>query len=158
MVWPINVKPLLPKVGSSGDFGYARSWYYHSGIDLYCPVGTTVRAIEDGEVVAVEHFTGPQTDSPRWNNTWAVLVHGASGTLVYGEMWPEVRPYDKVKSGDLLGHVLAVLKRDKGNGLAMLHFERYNCLVHQTADWRHNEDPPSGLVNPRPLLESLIHV
>lgn len=157
MIWPIDVPPQLPLVGSRGDFGYKRSWYYHSGLDLYCPERTTVRALEDGLVVAVEHFTGPDLGTPHWNNTWAALVHGRSGTLVYGEIWPEVKPFETVKAGQKLGHVIPVLKKDKGHGLSMLHFEHYNCLVYQTADWRHGDLAPSGLIDPRPLLEKLPH-
>jgi murein DD-endopeptidase MepM/ murein hydrolase activator NlpD len=150
MVWPIDVTPVLPDLGVRRDFGSARNWSYHSGIDLYCPSNTPVRAMEDGEVVAVEHFTKPDAQSPGYNNTWAVLIYGISGTLVYGEIWPQVEQYSKIKSGQIIGHTLPIFKRSK---LAMLHFERYDCLVHQTGLWRLQEEPPSGLVNPRPLLE-----
>lgn len=155
MSWPLDVPPQLPPPGSRGDFGYKRSWYYHSGIDLYCPDRTEVRAVEDGLVMAAEPFTGEEAGTPYWHKTYAVMIHGQSGTLVYGEIMPEVGPFETVKAGQRLGYVIPALKQDKGSGTSMLHFERYNCLVYQTADWRHGEPAPSGLLNPRSLLEKI---
>ena len=46
--------PLPPHVGS---FGFNRRNHTHEGVDLYCPTGTPVCAVEDGRVVAVVPFS-----------------------------------------------------------------------------------------------------
>jgi hypothetical protein len=88
--WPLpNVPKLLPD--TPGRFGAVRKHDVHTGVDLYCAVSTKVVAVEAGEVVVIEPFTGPDAASPWWLSTEAVLVEGASGVVVYGEVHPEVR-------------------------------------------------------------------
>ena len=71
-----------------GSFGYKRKFDIHTGVDLYCNKGDQVFAIEDGEVVAIEWFTGEKVDMPWWNNTQAVAIKGKSGVINYGEIIP----------------------------------------------------------------------
>jgi hypothetical protein len=65
MKWPLRDKtPALPQVGAVGDFAFRRSFYYHPGVDVYCGFGQEIQAIEDGEVVHIENFTGPSANPP----------------------------------------------------------------------------------------------
>ena len=41
----------------------------HTGVDLYCNEGDEVRAMCDGQIVAIEWFTGPSVQMPWWNDT-----------------------------------------------------------------------------------------
>ena len=55
-IWPLTAAPLFPD--EPGQFGTRRVEDVHTGVDLYCELGTEVRAVEAGEVVALEWFTG----------------------------------------------------------------------------------------------------
>lgn len=142
-----------------GRFGAVRRHDVHTGLDLYCPPGAPVAAMEAGTVVAVEPFTGahvpPPDSSPWWRDTWAVLVEGPRGVIVYGEIHPAVRPGDPVAAGQILGEVIPVLRRDKGRPTAMLHLEWMRPGARQTRWWRHGEPPPPELHDPAPLMEGL---
>lgn len=160
MIWPLfEQKPNLPTEGSVGSFAHKRSYYYHPGVDLYCGEGQEIVAVEDGIVVNVEIFTGPSADptSPWWNETWGVLVEGASGVLGYCELKPMfyIKQGLKLKSGDLIGHVIPVLKRDKGNGTTMLHFELYLKGTRTHMTWHHDEPQPVEMCDPTELLRKV---
>jgi hypothetical protein len=127
--------------------------------------------MESGVVRAVEPFTGawvPEEPTPWWNDTAALIVEGASGILVYGEVGPAevwVRPGDRVQEGQPLAQVqVPVLKRDKGRPTVMLHLERYASLPPTgscTVSWPLQSPRPDRLLDPTPLLEPLstrIHV
>jgi hypothetical protein len=144
----------LPIAPHPGAYGVKRTHHTHEGVDLYCAVGTPVHAVEDGLIVNIIPFTGPHADppSPWWHNTWAVLVEGESGVVVYGELFPRVKhAYEKkVKRGDDLGGVLKVLKEDKGYPMSMLHLELHEHGTTNAWDWI-DEKPPS-LRDPTPFL------
>lgn len=113
-------------------FGAKRKYDHHTGIDLYAPEGTPVFSIYNGRVTRVEQFTGEKVGTGWWNDTMAVVVEHLDTNsaplktyLVYGEIVPAVKPGDIVKSGQLLGHVATVLKKDKGKPMSMLHIEKY---------------------------------
>lgn len=97
----------LPLGQHPGAFGVRRANHIHEGVDLYCPEGTPVSAVEDGLVVAVIDFTGENAEppSPWWHNTKAVLVEGETGVVVYGEilLGYDYWPGDLIKAGDLIG-------------------------------------------------------
>ncbi len=172
-MWPLSSTPILPD--APGDFGTVRSTDVHTGVDLYCNLGTKVLAIEDGEIVGVEAFTGawcPGPDSsPWWNNTMAILVKSASGVIVYGEVAPIEDPASllgrKVAAGDELGTVSApVLRTFKGRPMVMLHLELLTSLpegytglyfkegdVSATCWWKLGDAQPERLRDPRKLLE-----
>jgi len=72
MINPLKSKKLiLPPKNGVGDFGSRRSFYFHPGLDLYCDNEQEIVAIEDGIVVNIECFTGPNAtpSSPWWNET-----------------------------------------------------------------------------------------
>lgn len=160
-LWPLkNIAPSIPPEGHVGDFAFRRSFYYHPGIDLYCGNGQAIQAVEDGIVVHIEHFTGELANppSPWWNDTWAILIEGDSGVIGYCEIlvdpWLDVG--EPVKAGDVIGHVVPVLKKDKGNGTTMLHLELYEPGTKHHVTWKLDTEKPEELRNPRQLLESLL--
>jgi hypothetical protein len=145
----------LPLSGHPGSFGHQRRFHIHQGIDLYVPEGTPIVAVEDGEVVAIEAFTGPHANPPTpwWNDTWTVLVEGETGVVGYGEIIPVVEVGTALLAGDIVGHVTPVLRKDKGRPMSMLHLELYRHGVRKTADWF--EGPvPEELRDPTEFLRS----
>jgi hypothetical protein len=182
MTWqfPLARSNGIPVGKHPGAFGYARRYSYHTGVDLYTTAGTLVYPVEDGVVVGVEGFTGPQDNSPWWNNTNALLVAGKSGTVCYGEIdvggigefGYMIDPYNvnhvknvigkRVSTANAIGVVKAVVKEGRerpdipGHSRAMLHVELYtkghNDCSHS---WKLDQSKPDYLLDPTPhLLES----
>lgn len=150
--------PTLAKIPAHARFGAVRRHDIHTGIDLHCPEGTEVYAIEQGEVVRIEPFTGAIAGSPWWNNTWAVHVKTSNGyTLVYGEVISAVHVGDIVKPGDLIGTVTRVLINDKGLPTSMLHLEQYSEVPSEgTVWWKLGEPQPTGLMDPSRVVEGCL--
>lgn len=115
-----------------------------------------VTAVEDGEVVAVLPFTGPAAESPWWLPTWAVLVEGVSGVVLYGEIEP-VPSLAHVRAGDPVGHVLTVLRHDKGKPTQMLHLELYEHGTRDCVWWREGERP-KNLLDPTEQLKKVFAI
>lgn len=153
--WPL---PGVDKYSSyQGVFGVERKFDVHCGIDYYCEPGQTVVYAESGTIVAIEKFTGEfaTPPTPWWNNTYAVLVEGASGVVVYGEIQPlDVIQVGKiVRTGMVIGHVIPVLKKDKGLPMTMLHIELHKHGTRETAVWNLGESKPESLLDPTLFLE-----
>jgi murein DD-endopeptidase MepM/ murein hydrolase activator NlpD len=142
----------LPVGDHPGAFGCKRLFHKHEGVDLYCCHGMPVYAVEDGEVVAIEHFTGEKSNppSPWWNDTHSVLIEGQTGVVVYGEVDPLVSIGDKVKAGQTVARVRKVLKKDKGRPMSMLHLELHEHGTRQTYEWM--DEQPASLFDPTPYL------
>lgn len=161
MKWPLKNKiPNLPPIDGVGDFAFKRSFYYHPGIDIYCDFGQEVQAMEDGTVVHIENFTGPDANppSPWWNETWSIMIEGQSGVLGYCELKPleSIHIGMKIQAGDIIATIVPVLKKDKGNGTTMLHFEQYTPGTTHHVTWELDTPKPEELLNPRNLLEKII--
>jgi len=155
---PVTNTHPIPTVGDPGAFGSIRRFDTHTGIDIYCNDGDLVMAIEDGIVVAIEAFTGSHADSPWWNDTWALLVEGSSGVLVYGEIdiLDGVTVGHPVKVGDHIGNIKQVLKKDKGvTPTCMLHFEIHKAGTTKTVWWYHNDPMPESLIDPTEFLNGI---
>jgi len=142
----------LPIGCHPGAFGVQRKHHFHEGVDIYAPEGTVVRAVEDGEIVRVGYFTGPKVDMPWWEETWAVMVEGETGVVVYGEIIPcsdlvgPTPSRTEVKAGDPIGTIKRVLKVDKGRPMSMLHLE---LRKHGTTDWSGwYTERPENLLDP----------
>lgn len=161
MIWPLkNLQPSIVDINSVGDFGYRRSFYHHPGIDIYCDYGQDVVAIEDGTVVNIEIFTGPNATptSPWWNETFSIMIEGKSGVIGYCELLPlpHITLGKVVNAGDLIATITPVLKKDKGNGTTMLHLEHYKAGIKEHVTWILDAEKPEGLLNPRNILENII--
>lgn len=144
--------PLLPHPGA---FSKVRKNHIHEGIDLYCQEGDPVIAMESGVIVNIKAFTGDIAGSPWWNNTWAVLIKSPCGVLNYGEIQPS--PHwqigDTIQEGEIIGHVVTVLKKDKGRPRSMLHLEYYEeGTIDSIPEWPLNTLKPLQLKDPTHLL------
>lgn len=156
-VWPLkNKAPMFPD--EPGSFGSIRKFDNHTGVDLYCELGQSVIAVEDGEVISIENFTGSKADdpSPWWNDTQAVLIRGNSGVVVYGEVFTLVKVGDNVKAGQKIASVeQSVLKRFKGRPMVMLHMELMSPESTGTIWWKSEQPQPANLFDITPkLIES----
>lgn len=151
--WPLKWKDYaVPVEAEAGAFGVIRKYDTHTGVDLYCAVGDMARAVEDGVVVAIEHFTGAP-ESPWWNPTEAVLVEGASGVVVYGEITPlpSLTVGAKILRKQAIGQVLKVIKNKKpGQKTTMLHLELHKPGTTFTEAWV--DKRPETLLDPTPFL------
>lgn len=140
--------PLTPHLGA---FAAERTHHTHEGVDLYCPEGWMVVAVEAGTVVEISQFTGEGVGSPWWEDTQAVLVEGKSGVVVYGEIEPwGLTVGDDVVPGDVIGFVKRVLKVDKGRPMSMLHLELHQPGTRIVPAWESIR--PYTLLDPTPHL------
>jgi DNA-binding XRE family transcriptional regulator len=146
----------LPLAPHPGAFGPVRSRHVHEGVDLYCAEGTAVTAVEPGVVVAIEDFTGSRATppSPWWLETRAILVEGLSGVVLYGELEPspELAIGHRLERGQVIGHVVRVLRHDKGRPLSMLHLELHAHGTTKSSPWDLGKPQPQGLRDPTALL------
>lgn len=157
MQLPFELQYPLPVEGDPGYFAAVRKFDIHTGIDLYCRPFEPVYAIENGIVVKVEEFTGPNVGSPWWNSTEAVLIEGKSGVIVYGEISivPGLEVNDKICKGDLIGNVIPVLKTQKSSiPQHMLHLELMSHGNYDTLIWDLDTEQPDALLNPIVLLKN----
>lgn len=145
--------PIHPHPGS---FGFVRKNHTHEGVDLYVRDGSTVYAVETGAVVGVLPFTGEHADSPWWHDTYAVLIEGASGVVVYGEIAPWVEVGQTVRAGEPLGAVKQVLKNDKGRPMSMLHLELHAHGTRDVYEWTVDGEKPASLLDPTPHLITMM--
>jgi murein DD-endopeptidase MepM/ murein hydrolase activator NlpD len=142
--------PLLPHPGA---FGFQRAHHVHEGVDLYCPPGTAVCAMEAGSVVAVLPFAGAHAGRPWGLNSWVVLLEGASGVFAYGDLKPGVAPGVKLRAGAFVGQVLQVLRDSRGGRpTSMLHLEMHTAGALECPQWMDINTRPATLLDPTPTL------
>lgn len=155
-LWPLRGQvPLFPD--APGRFGAKRKHEIHTGVDIYTETDQSVVSMEDGVVIEIERFTGthvPGKPSPWWNNTWAVLVEGASGVIAYGEIRPCVEIGKRLRAGDKIGEVIPVLRTFKGRPMVMLHMELLRLSSRKTSLWPCGTTRPQNLLDPTPLLRA----
>lgn len=146
--------PIFPHPGS---FKAIRKNEIHTGVDLYAEEGTIVQPIESGTIVNIVKFTGEHAGLPWWENTWAVLVKGRTGVIVYGEIVPSngLKIGDSVSPKTILGCVTSVIKNIKDTTISrsMLHVE---LLSHDRTEEAPMVKPyeffPPFVHDPTPLL------
>lgn len=140
-----------------GSFGVNRHLHVHTGVDLYAPLGSPVFAMEDGEIIKIDWFTGPSIDLPWWNDTRSVYIQGLSGIFNYGEIQelPTLQTGQYIKRGDLIGYIIPVLKKWKGRPMSMLHVELYDHGTDTWKEWKINTEKPENLIDPTPYLLSI---
>jgi phosphopantothenoylcysteine decarboxylase len=153
--------PGIPVGKHLGAFGAFRKHDRHCGVDLYCPEGTQVMAVEDGTIVSIEDFTGPAAGCPWWMDTKCIKIEGPSGIICYGEIAPYtwVSVGKRVRKGAPIATVIPVLrpgkKRDDipGHSRSMLHMQIYTRgSTHKDYDWGMHTEMPSNIIDPTPLL------
>jgi len=147
----------LPLSPHPGAYGVQRKHHRHEGVDLYAPEGTAVHAMEPGTVVAViAAFTGPGATppSPWWLDTSAVLVEGASGVVLYGEITPAPGLVlgSRLDRGTMIGRIRQVLAKDKGRPMSMLHLELHEHGTRVDSEWTVDGVSPPSLRDPTPML------
>jgi len=144
-------------ISQHGKFGAVRTHDIHTGVDLYTWEGAPVLAMQDGEVVVVEPFTGPP-ESPWWLPTQVIMVESEAGVFAYGEVAPKVQVGDRVTVGQIIAEVTPVLKPGDertdipGHSRFMLHLELYRPGTRSTTWWKRGESQPESLLDPMPFL------
>jgi murein DD-endopeptidase MepM/ murein hydrolase activator NlpD len=153
---PLNPMPPIPDGHQHpGAFGIDRHKHVHTGVDLYAPYGCPVHAMEAGRVTHIEWFTGPSINMPWWNDTRAVYIEGETGVFNYGEIQevPTLKVGDQVKTGDVIGYVVTVLRKYKGRPMSMLHVELYDHgYKDDWGEWKIGDPQPEHLKDPTPYL------
>lgn len=140
-----------------GSFGAKRKHDIHTGVDLCCPEHTKIYSPDDGELVEVGIFTGPDAGSPWWNPTGYCVIRYSYGAVLFGEINPETFPSKEIKKCQLLGTVQTVLKHNKGLPTSMLHVELYSKYI-EPAIWYHNNDCPHGLIDPSNIVSKILNL
>lgn len=149
---PLNKEIIISEIPDHGRFGIVRKHDTHTGIDLYCDEGETVLVMEDGIIINIGKFTGPEVGSPWWNDTYAVTIESKSGVILYGELSkPWVYKGMEVKTGNSIGKVKQVLKVDKGLPMTMLHLELYKHGYKGLGEWW-TDEKPEELLNIEEIL------
>lgn len=154
---PLNRTIFIPTGNHPGSFGCKRKHDVHTGVDLYCCHGDVVRAVEDGKVVSIGPFTGPQAGSDWWKDTSYIMVEGPSGVINYGEI-EVLCDKSHVKKGEIIGRVKQVLPDDKirmdipHHSCSMLHMELYIHGTNEPVIWPLNDEKPKNLKDPTNLL------
>jgi 8-oxo-dGTP diphosphatase len=145
-------KPLYKVIipDEPGGFGSNRFIDIHSGGDLYCEKDEYIYAIEEGEVISIQNFTGYE-ESPWWCDTQCVVVKTKYGHILYGEISPIIKIGDKVLPGTHIGTSLPVLRKFKNRPCVMLHLEFYSDFSEPVI-WSKNEGRPVGLFDPSILI------
>lgn len=158
--YPAGVTGLPIGSRHPGWFGFVRKNHVHEGIDLYCHVGTEVRAVEEGVVVAIIPFTGPSAIPPSswWRETSAVLVEGESGVVVYGELRVAKGLHEgqRLEAGMLVGTILQVLDHNKGRPTSILHLELHKHGTRDAYEWTEASGRPPSLLDPTEKLLEVV--
>ena len=152
---PINCI-FIPTSEHPGGFGFRRKHDVHTGVDLYCEDGQPVYAVEDGEVVKIDYFTGAVVGMPWWETTSAVMIEGETGVVNYGEINPyeQLQIGQKISRGQRIGFVKRVLPNHKlrsdipFHSTSMLHVELYKHGAREFANGALDET----VLDPTPFL------
>lgn len=152
--WPLLRHAFVPVGDDPAAFGVKRKNHFHEGVDLHVIGKESVFAVEDGIIRHIDWFTGPDAGSPWWLPTKAMMVEGAAGLVVYGEIEPfaELQVGDRIKQGSCLGWVMRVLVNDKGAPTEMLHIELRKPGHTERFDWTLDKEKPDWLLDPTPYL------
>lgn len=133
-------------------FGYPRPagssnpTRHHAGIDIIVEHHAPVYAPQDGRVVRVQTWDGPQTR--------AVLLAVPGGVWLIGGLDPAtlaVADRQRVHEGELLGAAGRY-----PNGGVYIHVEWYAEGTTRNAQWPWGEPMPPGLRDPGPAIDALL--
>ena len=93
---PAPARAVRPVAGPvTSEFG-PRWGRLHAGLDLGVPVGTPVRAVEDGGVRAMEY-------DPRGYGHAVAVLHADGSTTMYAHLSKVLLGEGQVRAGDVLG-------------------------------------------------------
>lgn len=116
LLFPLEKRPEQTYTEGARRFGSGRSGgRKHGGIDLYAPVGSTVRAMADGKVIQVYLF---------YAGTWVIEVDHGTFIARYGEV-SKASILVKAKEEVKRGQKLAGVGKLSGISFSMLHLEMY---------------------------------
>ncbi len=138
-------------------FGARRTYSLHTGVDLYCNHLQPVASVEDGSVVGIRDFS-KRSKSPGNNRSRVILIEGASGVCVYGNVRERKRLKvgDRVKAGEIIGKVYQPNKKRRRKNECMLHFELYTKGTRKRVTWSYNFPKPPQLLDPSGKLLDII--
>lgn len=120
---------------------------YHAGIDLIAKKGDKIVAIADGEVIGM---VGGYSIGA---GLQAVAIRHADADYLYGEIMVHgLKPGDKVKAGQVIGHVEL-----NDVGRSMLHLEawEHGTVPKIFTPWFKDKPMPKGLLNVHDLVKSI---
>lgn len=119
----------------------------HAGIDLIAKKGDKIVAISDGEVI------GKVGGYSIGAGLQAVAIRHADADYIYGEiMVHDLKPGDKIKAGQVIGHVEL-----NNEGRSMLHLEawEHGTVPKMFTPWFQKFPMPKGLLNVQELVTSI---
>ncbi len=155
LVWPLHgLDPLLPG-NELGSFGRETGGTMRTRVDLYCERGQSVVSVEEGTVVAIVPFSGKHTrENPNStdHDTFAVLVEGPAGVVVYGNVHPLVAVGKRVKADEHIASVVPRCSHFTGVPMVMLGFELHATGSRELLRWYRGDPRPDALLDPIPLL------
>ena len=75
--------------------------------------------------------------------------HGDREVFVYGEIapLPHIQVGYQLLAGEPIGHVVPVLRKNKGRPMCMLHFEVMRHGSRETLWWKRDQPRPDGLID-----------
>ena len=133
-------------------FGYSKNHNVHTGIDLYVPDNIPVMSVEAGNVVAIFKFTGSGTPYPSLLPTEAIMIEGATGVVLYGEVEvkKDIQIGQLIEAGSKIANIkCAILDQP------MLHLELYKHGTKTPCIWKQGTSQPKSLLDPTSYLLSL---
>ncbi len=125
----------LPRFPEKGSFWESRGDRFHCGIDFYCEESTPVLSCENGYVLEIGTFTGPNIIY-YWDVTYFVLIKSFKYDYIlkYAEMKKIfVSKHQHIKQGQVIGLVGKVINPDKLSIFSPLYIQRIaasnNCSM-----------------------------
>ena len=133
-------------------FGYSKNHNVHTGVDLYVSYNAPVHSVENGTVIDIVKFTGPQTNYPNLLPTQAILIEGQSGVVLYGEIevLEEIQIGQLIEAGSKIAHIKCAVPDQP-----MLHLELYKPGTKNSCVWKQGQPQPKPLLDPTSYLLSL---
>lgn len=108
--WPIDKGVITEEFGQHKHPVLAGVYTFNNGVDFAAPVGTSMKAIFDGEVSGVVNIPG--------NNTAVIIRHGEYLSVYSNITDVQVKAGQKVKTGQVIG-----MLSDDENGKSAGHLE-----------------------------------
>ena len=133
-------------------FGYSKNHNVHTGVDLYVPDNIPVVSVEAGTVIAILQFTGPGTPYPSLIPTEAIMIEGATGVVLYGEVEvkKDIQVGQVIEAGSRIANIKCAILNQP-----MLHLELYKHGTKKPRVWKQGAVQPKSLLDPTPHLISL---